>query len=319
MTLNRPSFVSTAVRCAIALAVSALCAVSAEAGHRARLSRDLADRIAASRTDTVRVIVSGTDAEVSEIAGRHGARVAKRLRGAAVLEVPGAALDALSQDPSVSHLSGDVPVRRLMAVTTAAIGADQVWRGALAGLEGRTGTGIGVAVIDSGIANHQALRDRVVASVDFTGRNGSGRDQYGHGTHVAGIIAGSARLRVCGRGAGRASGQPAGPERRRQRRHQRRDCGHRLGGRAPRTVSAPRHQPIARPPSVRSYREDPLCQAVQRAVDAGMVVVTAAGNFGKTEDGKAVIGGIVSPGNAPAALTVGALQYAAAPPSARTT
>ena len=37
-----------------------------------------------------------------------------------------------------------------------------------------------------------------------------------------------------------------------------------------------------------------------------MVVVAAAGNFGKTADGKAVIGGIVSPGNAPAALTVGA-------------
>ena len=76
-----------------------MCAVSAEAGQRARLSRDLADRIAASRTDTVRVIVSGNDAEVSEIAGRHGARVAKRLRGAAVLEVPGSALDAMSQDP----------------------------------------------------------------------------------------------------------------------------------------------------------------------------------------------------------------------------
>ena len=54
-------------------------------------------------------------------------------------------------------------------------------------------------------------------------------------------------------------------------------------------------------PVFESYKEDPLCQAVQRAVDAGMVVVTAAGNFGKTEDGKAVIGGIVSPGNSPAA------------------
>ena len=50
----------------------------------------------------------------------------------------------------------------------------------------------------------------------------------------------------------------------------------------------------------------PLCQAVERAVNAGMVVVAAAGNFGKTADGKAVVGGIVSPGNAPSALTVGA-------------
>ena len=50
--------------------------------------------------------------EVDAIARRHGARIAKRLRGAAVLEVSGAALDALAQDPAVAHLSGDVPVRR---------------------------------------------------------------------------------------------------------------------------------------------------------------------------------------------------------------
>ena len=37
-----------------------------------------------------------------------------------------------------------------------------------------------------------------------------------------------------------------------------------------------------------------------------MVVVAAAGNFGKTADGKAVVGGIVSPGNSRSALTVGA-------------
>ena len=43
--------------------------------------------------------------------------------------------------------------------------------------------------------------------------------------------------------------------------------------------------------------DDPLCQAVQRAVDAGIVVVAAAGNFGKTADGRPIVGGIVSPGN----------------------
>ena len=59
-------------------------------------------------------------------------------------------------------------------------------------------------------------------------------------------------------------------------------------------------------PVFESYREDPLCQAVERAVNAGMVVVAAAGNFGKTAEGKAVVGGIVSPGNSPSALTVGA-------------
>ena len=47
---------------------------------------------------------------------------------------------------------------------------------------------------------------------------------------------------------------------------------------------------------------------MQRAVDAGIVVVAAAGNFGKTADGRPIVGGIVSPGNSPAALTVGALN-----------
>ena len=37
-------------------------------------------------------------------------------------------------------------------------------------------------------------------------------------------------------------------------------------------------------------------------------VVTAAGNFGKTPDGRPVVAGIVSPGNSPAALTVGAMN-----------
>ena len=42
----------------------------------------------------------------------------------------------------------------MMAVTTVATGADQVW-GGFAGLPAYTGRGIGVAIIDSGIAAHQ--------------------------------------------------------------------------------------------------------------------------------------------------------------------
>src|SRR5204863_1600306 len=43
-------------------------------------------------------------------------------------------------------------------------------------------------------------------------------------------------------------------------------------------------------------------------VRAGLAVVAAAGNFGKLADGRAVRGGIVSPGNSPWAITVGALD-----------
>ena len=61
-------------------------------------------------------------------------------------------------------------------------------------------------------------------------------------------------------------------------------------------------------PVQESYLDDPLCQAAQRAIDAGIMVVAAAGNFGKMEDGRPIVGGIVSPGNTPSVLTVGAMN-----------
>jgi serine protease AprX len=54
---------------------------------------------------------------------------------------------------------------------------------------------------------------------------------------------------------------------------------------------------------------DPLVQAVEAAVREGIVVVTAAGNFGTNpETGQVGYGGITSPGNAPSAITVGSIR-----------
>ena len=50
---------------------------------------------------------------------------------------------------------------------------------------------------------------------------------------------------------------------------------------------------------------DPLTLAAKRVVDAGVVVVGAAGNFGKNSAGLPQYGGISAPGNAPWVLTVG--------------
>ena len=59
-------------------------------------------------------------------------------------------------------------------------------------------------------------------------------------------------------------------------------------------------------PAIDSYKNDPVCQTVRRLVDAGIVVVAAAGNNGKDSLGHKVYGQIHSPGIEPSALTVGA-------------
>jgi serine protease AprX len=64
-------------------------------------------------------------------------------------------------------------------------------------------------------------------------------------------------------------------------------------------------------PIYESAATDPLVQAVERAVRAGLVVVVAAGNFGTTPTtGLTGFGGIASPGNAP---TAGGLQTCLTP------
>src|SRR5215204_5303489 len=156
------------------LAAAALVAASATpAGaqsHRARLARDLAERLAQRIEAATEVIVDVPDAQIDLLTARYGVRLKKRLHGSGVFEATGGQIEALSQDPDVAHISGNNPVFRMMAVTAVATGADQVWSG-LEQFRGVTGQGVGIAVIDSGIAvNHAALRGRVVATVDFIDR-----------------------------------------------------------------------------------------------------------------------------------------------------
>ena len=284
--------------------------VPAYAEHRARLSADLADHLA-SGSQSIDVIVHGDTAQVDAIATRYNLVVARRMKSGAVLRVNAGQLDALGKDADIDHLSGDLPIRSSMATTNAAIGADQVWAGS-EDLPSLTGRGVTVAVIDSGIdTRHPALRNRVLASVDFTG--GDGRDGFGHGTHVAGIIAGQpgrapdarnvqgvasgallVNLRVLGdEGAGRVSSVVEAMDWAIEHRAQ-----YNIG-----VINLSIGAPVLQP-----YRDDPLCEAAERAVAAGIVVVASAGNIGRTQDGRMVFGGVTSPGNAPSVLTVGAVD-----------
>ncbi len=294
--------------CAVILVVAVAQPLEAQGGpRRARLSRDVADRLASHVEASTDVIVAAGDTALDQLALRYGARLKRRISGGAVFEVTGGQLEALSQDADVAHLAGDVPVQR-MGVTAEATGADQVWKG-LAGIRGATGRGIGVAVIDSGIAPHAALRARVVASVDFpAGAYAPLHDEYGHGTHVAGLIAGSdvdgyggmapnaslINLHVLGAdGSGKTSDVIDAIDWAVAHRDQFNI----------RVINLSLGHPVQE-----SYLEDPLCQAAQRAIDAGIIVVAAAGNLGKMEDGRPIVGGIVSPGNTPSVLTVGAMN-----------
>jgi serine protease AprX len=171
---------------------------------------------------------------------------------------------------------------------------------------GVTGRGVGIAIIDSGVTVHSALRGKVVASVDFTAEQGAtARDFYGHGTHIAGVIAGQGdtfrgmapgahlvNLRVIdANGAGRTSSVIEAID---WAIDHRAEYGLRI-------LNISLGHPV-----LQSYKDDPLVAAVERATAAGLVVVTSAGNVGKTTDGRPIVGAIASPGNAPSAITVGA-------------
>ena len=177
------------------------------------------------------------------------------------------------------------------------------------------GQGIGVAVIDSGVSPHPALTGDLAASVSLVTGDSSVADAFGHGTHIAGIITGSGaaaarvtplytggiapgahvvNVRVLGAdGVGLTSDVIAGID-------------WAIANRARfniRVINLSVGHPVTEPAAT-----DPLCEAVSRAVSAGIVVVAAAGNSGKTADGTPILGGITSPGNSPYAITVGALN-----------
>ncbi|MHC5906230.1 S8 family serine peptidase [Streptomyces sp. S6] len=85
----------------------------------------------------------------------------------------------------VAHVWLDAKVRASLDKSVPQIGAPVMWK------SGYTGKGVTVAVLDSGVdETHPDLKGVEVAQKNFSG-SPDGKDHFGHGTHVASILAGS--------------------------------------------------------------------------------------------------------------------------------
>jgi serine protease AprX len=166
------------------------------------------------------------------------------------------------------------------------------------------GSGVNVAVLDTGV---DSLKDfsHLLPGVDLSGEGNANQDSYGHGTFVAGLIAGNGAASG-GAYTGEAPGAGIIPVK----------VAGASGQTDMATVIAGINWVIDHQVSdhigvlnlslgvqpVESTLLNPLDRAVEKAWDAGIVVVASAGNAGPFN------GTILSPGDDPLVITVGALD-----------
>jgi serine protease AprX len=308
----------------LGLALLVLMTVPSYAGTKSvptKFSNDLQQHVEAN--GMVTVIVQHrqipTNAHLKSLHGR-GATIKSQFHTikAVTMRVPASMLAELANDPNVTYITPD-RTQKMAANPVTEEFATAVTADLAASRYGFNGTGVGVALIDSGIAAHPDLNNasgvsRVVYSQSFVAGDPTTSDDFGHGTHVAGLIGGT------GASSGTANGYAAT-----------------YAGMAPGVnlinlrvldqngngsdsqVIAALEQAIALQstynigvinmslgrPVFESYTLDPVDQAVEAAWQAGIVVVVAAGNNGRyaATDG---YGTIDVPGNDPSVITVGA-------------
>jgi serine protease AprX len=304
-----------------------LCATSAQAGGAARATVDpsvLSELEAVGANGSVPVIVyaPGHVDDVTAALGKNDTWASLDLVDGVAVEVTAAELEQIAALRGVESVAADVPLFETgyadtMDVTNLTIGLGLL-RPPEAG--GPTGDGVTVAVLDSGSAEHVDLTDadggsRVVAFVDFLKGKKHPYDDGGHGTFVDGLITGDGDASLPLDQGGFATQQFRGVA-------PRADIvslkvldkyGNGRASTLIRAIAwaiAHREQydirvmniSVEGPVNVPADR-DPLALAVEKAWKAGIVVVCAAGNEGDFGPG-----GILSPGNDPYVITVGALD-----------
>lgn len=223
---------------------------------------------------------------------------------------------SLSNQSNVVYISKDRPLTPFFDNAAPAVNASAAWQ------SNYTGYGIGVALIDSGVNSHPDLLttgllplSRVVYNQSFVPGSSSAADAYGHGTHIAGLIAGNGLSSTGPLFSQTFKGIAPGSQ----------IVNLRVldanGSATDSTVIAALSRAIALKSTYNirvinlslghavyeSYKLDPLCVAVEKAWKNGIVVVVAAGNNGRYQptSGYATV---TSPGNDPYVLTVGSMK-----------
>ena len=281
-----------------------------------KLDARLSSSVRAGHSDTRRVIIRTTSNGIPRLTNalKGNRRFVRRLHStinALTAHVPVAELESLTKLPFVESISEDAIVR---AEQTSSEGS--TLRGTLGlPVQSPGGYGVGVAVIDSGLEEGPEFAGRIDRFYDFTQdgvKSTAPTDGYGHGTHVAGLIAGNgvlsdqhyrgvapkARLIVLKvldeNGTGYTSDVIDAIE----------FVTRNKSWLDVDIINLSLGHPILEPAAT-----DPLVQAVEAAVRAGIVVVAAAGNVGVSPStGQPAYAGILSPGNAPSAITVGSAR-----------
>ena len=305
------------------LAVSLALSVLALVPSFAQTSDDAVKAVLASG-QTARVIMQfATTAERDAAFNRlldHGAavRAVDTEGGAALVAFGGAASfrDEMSGATQVSldarvHVLADRPARDTSAQRSTGSGSAP-------STNGSSRSDFAVAIVDSGIAPHADLPlSRIRAYKDFVTGGYLPSDSCGHGTHVAGIVAGSG-AQSDGLYAGIAPDVDIVALR---------VLGDTCSGNTSDVIDA--LEWIARNyltykikvvnislghAVLESIFTDPLVQAVERLSRKGIAVVTAAGNRGQyTATGDPGYGGVGVPCNAPSAICVGSLDTQGTP------
>ena len=302
--------------------ISEKASAQSTSGRASKVAHDARKRVRywqnGGSDDIVKVILqlnSPPSLALSSLLGSAGVRVKRHFLSfnSHAIELPTSVVDQLASFPEVQNVSVDADVHSFghVSLTT---GADAVRTTNGTNVNGLDGTGVGIAVLDSGmdISHTNFLNKsngvRVLVSRDFTGENRID-DPYGHGTHVGSIATGNGRvsnatylgiapnanilnLRVLNaQGAGSVSNVLSALD-------------WVMSNRATYNIRVVNMS--LGMPAVQSYKYDPVCQAVRKLVAAGIVVAVAAGNNGKDSSGRKIYGAISSPGNEPSAITVGA-------------